>query len=404
MRPMPIEALPIWRTTELHWFVRFFVGYLYPVMCPLASITHCPTVVDWSNTAEAEAAHLCMKKARDCAQGPDNLYDWKSFFDYEIIFIDRPEGGHPLRVTLLKKKNPQNKSKSPLILNIHGGGFTVRGGKEILATQMFTTLLKIDSEHSLQPALSSAVWAIVEYRLAPDHVWPAATNDCILALNHLVYQMELGEGGVHIQGFSAGGTLAMETTLKSLALVDTFFVDEPVVPLIDSGLDGRKTWSLDSQSLRRNAFTRMPPVTWLEWSLKSYTGMETVPANERNITLGSVSTTVDITGGSMTVSEWVKKSHKLRPLPNLLLVTAKGDPLHDGGVAFKNVFEQAIEEGTKNRKLDSTVGETPKVKYFDTTSGHGGYLMFEPSLFQNIMGEWYREIRSVWERKGRPTN
>jgi len=394
-RLIPKEAVPIWRTNELHWFVRFFIGYLFGVVAPVGTMTVCPTVVDWANVAEAEAAQLCMKQGRRCAD-MDNLIDLNSLFDEEIISIDRPKGGDPMRVTLLKKQNSQNEAKAPLILYIHGGGFTVRGGKNTFAARMLTTLLKMDSENS--PVMESATWAIVEYRLAPEHIYPAATEDCVLALNHLVHNMGLGGGGIHIAGISAGGTLAMETTLKSMAMVDTFYVDAPVVPFPTS--DGSKEWSMNSPSLRRNSYTRMPPVTWLEWSLKAYTGMETVPDVEKDLILGTISTSVDITGGSMTVSEWIKRS-KSTSLPRLILVTAKGDPLQDGGLAFKGVYEKVIEEvGAKNSKRNSNIkGEISRIKHFDTNSGHGGFYLFEPSVFQDVMKEWYSEMRSVWERK-----
>ena len=398
IRPMPKEAVPIWRMDELHWFVRFFFGYLAGVLAPLGTMSACPTVVDWANVAEAEAAQLCMKQGRQFGENSDNIVDLNSLFDEEIISIDRPKakGGDPMRVTLLKKQNSQNEANAPLILYIHGGGFTIRSGKDILATRLFSTLLNMDSENS--PVMESATWAIVEYRLAPEHIYPAATEDCVLALNHLVHNMGLGGGGVHIAGISAGGTLAMETTLKSMAMVDTFYVDEPMVPLRTN--DGNKEWSMDSPSLRRYSYTRMPPVTWLEWSLKAYTGMETVPDVEKDLILGTISTSVDITGGSMTVSEWVKRS-KSTSLPRLLLVTAKGDPLQAGGLAFKGVYDKVIEEvGAKNSKRNSNIkGEISRIKHFDTNSGHTGFYLFEPSVFQDIMKEWYSEMRSVWERK-----
>lgn len=402
-RPVPEEAVPVWRTAELHWLVRFAVGYLYPAICPLAAMTACPTVIDRARAEDAEAeARLCMEGVRDAAEGPDRLYDWKSPFDHESVSIERPAGGDPLRVTLVRTKGSRGSgdgaTPAPLVLIIHGGGFTVRTGREFVATRLIRALLGIDGADPGPPALSGATWAIVEYRLAPEHPYPAATEDCLLALHHLVRERGLGAGGVHIQGLSAGATLAMETTLKSMVLVDTFFVDQPVVPL---ARDGGKAWSMDSPSVRRNAYTRDPPVTWLDWSLKAYTGMETLPEKERDIPVGSIATSVDITGGAMTASEWARRSSPSRPLPRLLLVTARGDPLHDGGVAFRGVYEQVIEATAQanGESRASTAGAGPEVKYFDTTSGHGGYLLFEPALFQRIMEEWYSEIRSVWERK-----
>ncbi|KAL7530173.1 hypothetical protein ACHAXR_005496 [Thalassiosira sp. AJA248-18] len=337
-----------------------------------------------------------MKRARSIDDMDAASISLKSLFDEEIIFIDRPNGGDPLQVILLKKQNTPNKSKAPLILHIHSGGFTVRVSKNAFSARIFSALLEMDDEKS--PVMESATWAIVVYRLAPDFIYPAATDDCLLALNHLVHTMGLGEGGIHVSGLSAGGTLAIETTMKSLDLVDTFYVDAPMVPL--SVNDQKNEWSMDSPSFRRYAYTRLPSVTWLEWSLKAYTGVETVPDLENDLSYGAITTSVDITGGAMTVSEWVKRSNSTDLLPPLFLVTSKGDPLQYGGLEFKGVYEQAMQQvEAKNNKHESTAEGISKIKHFDTSSGHCSFYLFEPSVFQHIMKEWYDEMRVVWERK-----
>eukprot|EP00580_Thalassiosira_gravida_P003683 CAMPEP_0201607850 /NCGR_PEP_ID=MMETSP0492-20130828/6825_1 /ASSEMBLY_ACC=CAM_ASM_000837 /TAXON_ID=420259 /ORGANISM="Thalassiosira gravida, Strain GMp14c1" /LENGTH=349 /DNA_ID=CAMNT_0048072525 /DNA_START=286 /DNA_END=1332 /DNA_ORIENTATION=- len=349
-------------------------------------MTACPTVVDRTNEAELEAAQLCMEQGRSVKDMDAYMIDFSSF-DEEIIFVDRPKGSDPIRVLLLKKQNTPSNDKSPLVFYIHGGGFTVRGSKDSLAAQMLTALLKMDTDDS--PVMEGATWAIVEYGLAPEYVYPSAPKDCVLALNHLVHKMGLGGGGIHVAGVSAGGTLAMETTLKSMVMVDSFYVDEPVVPMRTNNNDGKKEWSMDTPSFRRYSYARMPPVTWLEWSLKAYTGIETDRNVEKDLLVGTAPTSVDITGGSMTVSEWVKRS-KSTPLPPLILVTAKGDPLQYGGLAFKGVYEQAIGEvAEKTRKGNSSMdGEISKIRHFDTNAGHVGFYAMEPAVFQEVMKEW----------------
>ena len=71
----------------------------------------------------------------------------------------------------------------------------------------------------------------------------------------------------------------------------------------------------------------------------SISGVENAPGSENELQLGSATTTVDNTGDAMSgVSEWTKKrrngnnSTSLIPLPCLILVTAKGNPLLDGGL------------------------------------------------------------------------
>eukprot|EP00581_Thalassiosira_minuscula_P027995 CAMPEP_0183750460 /NCGR_PEP_ID=MMETSP0739-20130205/1113_1 /TAXON_ID=385413 /ORGANISM="Thalassiosira miniscula, Strain CCMP1093" /LENGTH=387 /DNA_ID=CAMNT_0025986513 /DNA_START=347 /DNA_END=1510 /DNA_ORIENTATION=- len=383
-------------------------------------MTICPSVIDWHNQKEVLLAQECMKRGRSAEDIDLAPLEW--MFDVNDVFIDRPEGesGDPLRVTLLKKQTSSeiaNHPNAPLILFMHGGGFTVRAVKKIQSMLIFDELLKLDGDGTM---MDSATFAMVEYRLAPEHAYPAATNDCLLALNHLVKEMGLGKGGVHVAGSSAGGTLAMETTLKALNIVDTFFVDEPVLPFptTTTTVDNNKEvkWTMDSPSVRRYAYTRMPPVSWLEWSLRAYTGIETVSGEEDNLTLGTITTNVDITGGAMTASDWIQKRNDIDsttllpsiPLPRLILVTAMGDPLRNGGLAFKEVYAEALRKEkelleqnyskiAKGERMDGL--PISKAKHFETYSGHVGFYLFERASFSLIMKEWYDEMYGVWQSR-----
>jgi acetyl esterase/lipase len=407
-RPIPKEAVPLWQTSELNWKVRFFLGYIFDKLVPVGSLVKCPTVVDWSNEQEAEEAKSCMNPIRSTIESGDDSVDLNALFDVQSVDIDRGAGGgtddKPLRVTLLKKKRSTSAAddnsdtaavdddniSGPLILYMHGGGFTVRGGKNALAAQMFSSLLQKaeEDEDDHGSFMNDAVWAVVEYRLAPEYIYPAATDDCLLALNHLVNEMNLGGKGIHISGNSAGATLAMEVTLKSIDMnIDSFFVDEPMVPLPSKNENG---WSFDSSSFRRYSHARIPPVSWLEWSLKAMTGTETIPSVESNIPYGMITTNVDITGGSLEVANWKHAfEHRNSTLPTLFIVTANGCPLKDGGVYFKQVYEQVIEQ-VEGEKLSS---ERTEIKHFETKTGHTLFYALEPSVFQQMMTEWYTVMR-----------
>jgi acetyl esterase/lipase len=86
----------------------------------------------------------------------------------------------------------------PLVLFVHGGGFTIGA----LATHDRVCRRLADSGHV-------AVLA-VEYRLAPEHPWPAAIDDVVRALSWIAGSPpELGPTcGLAVAGDSAGGTLA----------------------------------------------------------------------------------------------------------------------------------------------------------------------------------------------------
>ena len=66
----------------------------------------------------------------------------------------------------------------------------------------------------------------VDYRLAPEHPWPAAPDDCETAALWLLDQTEarFGTARLAIGGFSAGATLAITTLLRlrDRGVVDSF--------------------------------------------------------------------------------------------------------------------------------------------------------------------------------------
>src|SRR6478609_9334511 len=92
---------------------------------------------------------------------------------------------------------------SPALLYIHGGG------------------LLIGSPLQDEPALRSiadelgVVVATVRYRLAPEHRFPGARDDCFDALRWLAEQPGIDPGRVAIGGGSAGGGLAAAVALTA---------------------------------------------------------------------------------------------------------------------------------------------------------------------------------------------
>ena len=114
-----------------------------------------------------------------------------------------PGPGGPLGVRVYV---PPGTGPFPLVLYFHGGGW-VAGN--------------LDSHDANARNLCAGVLAVVasvDYRLAPEHRFPAATEDCLAALRWAVeHAGELGADAARIAvaGDSAGANLAAVTALRA---------------------------------------------------------------------------------------------------------------------------------------------------------------------------------------------
>lgn len=93
----------------------------------------------------------------------------------------------------------------PVVVNFHGGGFTL--GRATDDSYWAKCVLKE----------TDAVFVSVEYRLAPEHPFPAAVDDGVEALLYLAaHAGELGidASRIVLTGFSSGGNLAITVPLR----------------------------------------------------------------------------------------------------------------------------------------------------------------------------------------------
>lgn len=89
----------------------------------------------------------------------------------------------------------------PGILYLHGGGFCIGD---------------IETEHGGAVVVANAVNAVVvsvDYRLAPEHPYPAGLEDCYSALKYLASLDGVDASRIAVHGQSAGGGLAAATAL-----------------------------------------------------------------------------------------------------------------------------------------------------------------------------------------------
>ncbi len=103
------------------------------------------------------------------------------------------------------RKEPISDTPAPVLYYIHGGGF-VAGSPDV-----------VEEMCKLAVAVSGCVSVTVDYRLAPEHPYPAGLDDCYAVLNW-IFDNAAGIGGdparVTISGDSAGGNLATVCALR----------------------------------------------------------------------------------------------------------------------------------------------------------------------------------------------
>ncbi len=187
----------------------------------------------------------------------------------------------------------------PGILLIHGGGFIV-GSVE--AEHVGAVLMAVDA---------GAVLVSVDYRLAPEHPYPAGLHDCFAALSFL--HAEAGALGVDperiaLVGTSAGGGLAAATALLARDQGGPAIAFQMLhIPELDD--------RLETPSMRQ--FVDAPvwntPLAVQSW--KAYLG--------------------DLSGTDDTpIYAAPGRATDLSGLPPAYVSTAENDPLRDEGIAY----------------------------------------------------------------------
>jgi len=194
---------------------------------------------------------------------------------------------------------------APAVLDIHGGGFIVGD---------------IDMEHAQAVELVRRlpiVVAAVEYRLAPEHPYPAGLDDCYAALAWLHAQasdLDIDPDRVALYGASAGGGLA-----AGLALLARDRQGPPVCFqfLAIPELDDR----LETHSMRSYVDTPLWNRPNAERSWEMYLG--------------------GLAAADVPVYASPARATDLAGLPPAYISTMEFDPLRDEGIAYAVALLQA---------------------------------------------------------------
>jgi acetyl esterase len=156
----------------------------------------------------------------------------------------------------------------------------------------------------------------VDYRLAPEHTFPCAAEDCYAAARWVAeHAGDLGVDGsrLAVAGDSAGGNLAAVTSLLARDRgAPTIAFQLLVYPVIDA--------TMSFPSIKENGEGYLLTAADMAWFYDHYAGTDT----DRKNPMLSPLYAPDLTG-----------------LPPALVMTAEYDPLRDEGEAYADALQQA---------------------------------------------------------------
>jgi acetyl esterase len=214
--------------------------------------------------------------------------------------IEGPAGEIPLRLY-----TPPGRGPFPVLLYFHGGGFVI-GDLD-------------DYDGTCRELCDGAGCIVVSvgYRLAPEHRFPAATDDCLAATRWVGEHAAAFDGDpdrIAVGGDSAGGNLATVTALRirdegGPALCAQLLV-YPVTDHVER----------ETASMRDNADGYLLTRDTIRWFANHYLGPDGNPDDARVCPLRAVS---------------------LADLPPALVLTAEYDPLRDEGEAYAEALRAA---------------------------------------------------------------
>jgi acetyl esterase len=233
---------------------------------------------------QARAADLASIRA--CGGDPEPVHE------VHDSALPGPAGDLPVRVY-----RPAGVGPLPVLVYFFGGGWT---------------LGSVDTSDSICRSLANATPCAVitvGYRLAPEHRFPAAVDDCHAAVRWIAANaaaLDIDPGRIAVGGDSAGGNLAAAVTLRVRDGGDPPLVGQLLVYPNTDHLD-------DSGSMRDNADPWLFNHHSVAWYWQHY-----------------LATPED---GQHPLASPLRATD-LRGLPAALVITAEFDPLRDQGEAY----------------------------------------------------------------------
>jgi len=268
-------------------------------------------------TLSPEAAREAYRASRAASTEPPQAVD-----RIEPLEATGPHGPIPMR-----HYRPKDSGDAvlPVLVYFHGGGW-VLGDLET-----HDGLCRHLANRSRCAVIS------VDYRLAPEHKFPAAIDDAIAATDWVIAhsgELAIDAGRVALGGDSAGGNLAIVTALdekaRGLSRLKALLL---IYPAVD--------FSFETPSHDDFAQDHLLTRPFQEWFHHHYLRSDADRADWRASPL---------------------RARDLSGLPNIILLTASHDPLRDEAEAFARRLIEAGVTVTATRALGQIHGFIPMEK------------------------------------------
>ncbi len=255
------------------------------------------------HTQTPEQARESFRTLTVTFRNPEHVVPVGSVSDFTV-----PGAEGPLAARVYR---PDGEGPFPTVALFHGGGFVIGD---------------LDTHDNMARAIcrgASAVVVSVDYRLAPEHPFPAGVEDCVAVSRWLLERLDEfgGDGRLAVAGDSAGGNLSAVVAQQVPGIAAQFLM----YPTVDA--------AGDYPSRQENAsgyFLDLPTMGWFAGHYASAAAVEDHPMLSP------------------------MRAASLSGLPPAVIVTAGFDPLRDEGEAYaKALAESGVR--VEVRRFDSMI-------------------------------------------------